>query len=167
MLKSFLITQKVSENFEHGSTVYNLNKEGTQTIQVVEEDLLSEHAVLLMPMRTSLPPPWKPQRPYIMRNGAPPVTLVSDTRWINGTLYEIYWIIYGEPCFAYSRYSWNHLSTETIHLATSIRVLMVTWPTSHKLQLLDIAVSTPLRAQYNAAVDSWLLTLYHTLRQTC
>jgi hypothetical protein len=53
----------------------------------------------------------------------------------------------------------SHLTIETLNLAKENGVVIVTLPPhcSHKLQPLDTSVFAPFKANYNAAVDSWLL----------
>lgn len=53
----------------------------------------------------------------------------------------------------------THLSLEAVQLASSVGVVMLTFPphTSHKLQPLDISIYSPLKGYYNEAVDNWLI----------
>uniref|UniRef100_A0A1B6CLP2 DDE-1 domain-containing protein n=1 Tax=Clastoptera arizonana TaxID=38151 RepID=A0A1B6CLP2_9HEMI len=53
----------------------------------------------------------------------------------------------------------THLSVEVLDKASAEDVVILTFPphTSHRLQPLDGAVYSSLKAYYNQAVDSWLL----------
>ena len=52
----------------------------------------------------------------------------------------------------------THLSAKVLEKASAADIVMVTFPphTSHKLQVLDVSVYTPLKTYYNQAVESWL-----------
>lgn len=104
-----------------------------------------------------------------MLNGAPPGTLglATPSGWMNGELFTSvmkHFIQYSgsskeNPTMLIFDNHESHLTIETINLAKENGVTIVTLPPhcSHKLQRLDVSVFASFKANYNTAVDSWLL----------
>lgn len=104
-----------------------------------------------------------------MLNGAPSGTLglASPSGWMNGELFPSvmkHFIQHSgsskeNPTILIFDNHESHLTIETLNLAKESGVIIVTLPPhcSHKLQPLDTSVFASFKANYNTAVDSWLL----------
>lgn len=104
-----------------------------------------------------------------MINGAPAGTLglATASGWMNGESFVSvmkHFIKHSgssidNPTILIMDNHESHLTIESLNLAKSNGVIIVTLPPhcSNKLQPLDVSCYAPFKAHYNSAVDSWLL----------
>ena len=104
-----------------------------------------------------------------MVNGAPPGTLgaANPSGWMSSELF-VKWLHHfichtkatkEKPVLLIMDNHDSHISIQEIDLAKENGVVLLTFPPhcSHKLQLLDVAVYSPLKRYYNDACNSWQL----------
>lgn len=189
-----------SPNFGNGTRVYNLDETSTTTVQRPQKVLAlkgssvckvtsGERGVLVTTCCIvsatghALPPamvfPRKKFKSHML-HGAPSGTLglAASSGWMNAEIFVDvmkHFIKHtsaskDNPALLILDNHESHLSIETLNLAKSSGVTLLTLPphTTARLQPLDVGLNAPFKSYYNAAVDSWMLrnpgqafTIYH------